>query len=146
MSKLTPTQKVFKAIVANPGQSRLSYAKAAKLETAVVGRAFQTLKKDGLITMKGDRRGATYTTSRTKAAQKAAEDLGLALTVTRRTTEAKPKKAEPKKAAPKTTKVEAPKAKRVRPSRSKAAIEARAKAKVEAAPAAEAPVETASNQ
>jgi DNA-binding transcriptional regulator YhcF (GntR family) len=141
MSKLTPTQKVFKAIVANPGQSRLSYAKAAKLETAVVGRAFQTLKKDGLITMKGDRRGATYTTSRTKAAQKAAEDLGLALTVTRRTTEAKPKKA-----APKTTKVEAPKAKRVRPSRSKAAIEARAKAKVEAAPAAEAPVETASNQ
>jgi Meckel syndrome type 1 protein len=85
-----------------------------------------------------------------KAAQKAAEDLGLALTVTRRTTEAKPKKAapkaEPKKAAPKTTKVEAPKAKRVRPSRSKAAIEARAKAKVEAAPAAEAPVETASNQ
>jgi hypothetical protein len=139
---LTPAEKVFKAIATTPGCSRIEYAKATRLETPVVGRAFQTLKKDGLITMKGDRRGASYQVSRSKAALATMEELGL--TITRTITPKVAKKA-PKAApeapeveptpAPAPVKVDAPKPKRSH----------KKKVVAPAAPAAEATPEAVNN-
>lgn len=94
-TRRTPAEKVLAAIAKTPGLGRVAYAKATKLETPVVGRAFQVLKAEKLIVQKGDKRGATYE-----------------LKVTRTT--AKKSTPQPKKAAP--VKAETPKApaKRVR--------------------------------